>query len=170
MSGVVALYRLGLFCTYLPFGAGQEAKHMSLWRREAIARFPELHREIADIEGTFLLWLLLRQALFNPAYEKSPPDTETAARVYEYAAWSLKQRSSRVRGAVADEFYERLADDPRTRRDMPRWISQQDFDKIKPAWDYMTPQNYALLRQDFAKNKERIEKQERAKSQKSAFG
>ena len=143
---------------------------MSLWRREALARFPELHRQIADAEGLCFLWMALRHDLFNPAYAKVPPDIETAARAYGYAAWSLRQRSTYVRTAVADEFYEWLADDPRTRRDMPRWISQEDFDKIKSAWYYMTPQNYATLRRDFAKNKERIDKQERAKSQKSAFG
>ena len=143
---------------------------MSLWRREAMKRFPKLHREIADVEGTYLLWPLLRNELFKPAYEKSPPDMETARRVYEYAAWSLRQRSLDVRRAVADEFYERLADDPQTRRDMPHWLSQEDFDWMKFAWAHMTPQNYAALRREFAKNKERIDRQEEAKSQKSAFG
>lgn len=143
---------------------------MSLWRREALARFPELQREIADIEGTYSIWVLLRHALFIPAYAEDPPDMETAKRVYEYAAWSLKQRSPRVHRAVADEFYERLADDPRTRREMPRWISQADFNWIKFAWDYMTPENYANLRRAFAKNKERIDKQDNTTRQKSAFG
>ena len=143
---------------------------MSLWRREALARFPKLRREIADVGGVYIFWAALRHELFNPACEKDPPDVETAARVYGYAAWSLRQRSARVRGAVADEFYERLADDPRTRREMPRWISQEDFDRIKSAWGHMAPENYAALRRDFAKNKERIDRQEKAKSQKSAFG
>jgi len=143
---------------------------MSLWRREAIERFPELHRQIADIEGKHLLWLLLRNELFDPAYAKNPPDMETAKRVYEYAAWSLRQRSPHVCRAVADEFYERLADAPRTRRDMPRWISQEDLDRLQFAWDYMTPQNYAALRREFTGNKARIDKEERAKSEKSAFG
>ena len=141
---------------------------MSLWRREAITRFPELHREIADAEGIYIFWAALRHELSTPACEKNPPDMGTAARVYDYATWSLKQRSPGVRRAVADEFYERLADDPRTRRDMPRWISQEDFNKIKFAWAYMTPENYAALRRDFATNRIRIEKQQRAESRKQA--
>ena len=142
---------------------------MSLWRREALARFPELQRQIADAEGLCFVWMALRHGLFNPAHEKVPPDIETAARVYESAAWSLRQRSTYVRTAAADEFYEWLVDDPRTRRDMPRWISQKDFDGMRFSY-YMTPQNYAALRREFAKNKERIEKREKAKSLKSAFG
>ena len=141
---------------------------MSLWRREAIERFPELHREIADAEGIYLFWATLWHELFKPAYEKCPPDTATAARVYEYAAWSLKQRSAGGRRAVADEFYERLADDSRTRQDMPRWISQANFDAIKAAWNYMTPQNYVALRRDFAINRMRIDKQKRIRSHKQA--
>lgn len=148
----------------------KQGEYMSLWRREALARFPELQRQIADAEGLYFVWMALCHELFKPAYEKDPPDIEMAARVYEYAAWSLRQRSTYARTAVADEFYEWLADDPRTRRDMPRWISQEDFDKIKSAWDYMTPENYAALRRDFAKNKERIDEQEQARNQKSAFG
>lgn len=133
---------------------------MSLWRREALTRFPELQWEIADAEGPYFVWMALWHDLFKPAYEKEPPDMQTAARVHEYAAWSLKQRSVHVRRAVADEFYERLADDPRTRRDIPRWISQEDFDEMKFAWDYMAPQNYAALRREFTENKARINKEE----------
>ena len=143
---------------------------MSQWRREAIERFPELQRQIADAEGMYFVWMALWNARFKPAYEKEPPDEETMARVYDYAHWCLTHRSLSVRKAVEDQFYQGLADDPRTRRDMPRWISQEDFDRMRFAWDYMDPQNYAALRQEFAKNKERIDKQERAKSEKSAFG
>ncbi len=133
---------------------------MSLWRREALTRFPDLYRQIADAEGLHFVWMALWHGLFKPAYEKEPPDMETSARVYEYAVWSLKQRSIRVRRAVGDEFYQRLADDPRTRRDMPRWISQEDFDQLQFAWDYMTPQNYAALRREFTGNKAQIDKEE----------
>ena len=135
---------------------------MSLWRREAIERFPELHREIADAEGIYFVWMTLRRKLFRPAYEEEPPDIETAARVYKYAAWSLNQRSSHVQLAVEIEFYQWLADDPRTRRDMPCWISQETFDGLRSAWDvYMTRQDYADLRREFAKNKERIDTENR---------
>ena len=119
---------------------------MSLWRREAIERFPELHREIADAEGIYFAWMALWHSLFMPAYERHPPDTRTAGRVYGYAAWCLKQRSLCVRRAVADEFYERLPSDPLTHREMPHWISQQEFDTLASlltlGWD-------ATVRQDF---------------------
>ena len=143
---------------------------MSLWRREAIERFPEMRREIARAEGAYFVWLALWQAVFLPAYEQEPPDCETTMRLYEYAAWSLKQPDASVRMAAEDGFYQRLADDPRTRQDMPRWISPEEFDSLRYAWDYMTPQNYAALRREFMKNKARIEKEKKAERHKPKGG
>ena len=143
---------------------------MSLWRREAIERFPELRREIADAEGTYIAWMALWHGLFKPAYEKEPPDIETMARVYEYAAWSLKQHSDAVRLAVADEFYQRLADDPRTWREVPRWISRETFDGLKFAWDYMDRKSYAALRREFIENKSRIDNEKKTQRSPSASG
>ena len=144
---------------------------MSLWRREAIERFPELRREIADAEGTYIAWNALWHGLLKPAYEKEPPDTETMARVYDYAAWSLKQHSDAVRLAVADKFYQRLADDPRTWQDMPRWISQATFDSLLFAWDfYMTRQNYANRRREFIEHKSRIDNEKKTQRSASASG
>lgn len=144
---------------------------MSQWRREALERFPELRREIADAEGMYFVWMALWHGLFKPAFKKEPPDTETMARVYNYAYWSFKHRSKEVRMAVADGFYEKLRDDLRTRRDMPRWISQEDFNNLHSAWDYyLTEQNFADFQREFMKNRVRIDNQKKAERSRFASG
>ncbi len=134
---------------------------MSQWRREAIRRFPELHREIAGGGGIYCdIWSLLRHRVLLPAYEKEPPDLETAKRVYDYAAWSWAHRSPRVRLAVADDFYDFLGDYPKTRADMPRWLTMRQFDEQGRIWvaTYMTTEYFAAFRREFLDNKKRLGK------------
>ena len=131
---------------------------MSQWRREALARFPELHREIRTVEGTFFLWPLLRHSLLLPAYEKEPPDLKTAKRVYDYAAWAWAHRSPKIRLAVADEFYDFLGDYPKTRADMPRWLSLKQLDEQGRIWTatYMTEESFAAFRREFIENRKKL--------------
>ncbi len=136
---------------------------MSLWRREALARFPELHREIADASGTSMLWLKLWNSLFKPAYEEDPLDDETIARVYNYAHWCLTHRSIEVRTAVVICFYEDLLDNPEVSRDLPRHLTQTDFDMLGSAWEYGTKRDFADLRKEFVENKARIDKEKQTR-------
>ena len=133
---------------------------MSLWRREALERFPELHRQIGDVNGVSWIWFELWYALFQPAYEKEPPDIQTGLRVYDYALWCLKHRSINVRTAVVIDFFEKLPDHPQMRREMPRWLSLEDFDLLQFAWEYTTKQPFAEFRREFVENKARIEKEQ----------
>ncbi len=141
---------------------------MSLWRREALARFPELHRKIADASGTSMLWLALWYDLFKPAYEKDPPDDETIARVYDYAYWSLAHRNWNVSTSAIISFFEKLPDDAQMRQDMPRWISQEDIDMLWFAWEYTTKQKFADFRKEFVENKTRIDKEKQKEKQRPA--
>ena len=136
---------------------------MSLWRREALARFPEMRREIADAEGLHLFWFEINYRLFEPAYASEPSDAAIIARVFDYAHWCLTHRSIEVRTAVVLGFYEDLMWKSKTRQDLPRWISQDDFDMLGFAWEYATKEKFADLRQEFIANKARIEKEKRTK-------
>lgn len=132
---------------------------MSLWRREAIERFPELHREIADCGGVYGdLWHLLRHSLLLPAYETEPPNLETAARVFDYAAWSWVHHNPRVRMAVADNFYDYLGDHPTTRAEMPRWLSLKQLDEQGRLWitRSMTEESFAAFRREFIENRKKL--------------
>ena len=132
---------------------------MSLWRREAINCFPELHREIANAENTTMVWFELWYHLFEPAYQKDPPDTAMIARVYGYAYWSLGHRSSDVLTSAIVSFYEHLPNNSQMRRDMPRWISQETFDTLWFAWEYTTKQDFTEFRREFVENKSRIDRE-----------
>ena len=136
---------------------------MSLWRREAIERFPEMRREIAKCPNTTELWFELWYDLFKPAYEKEPPDEEMIRRVYDYAYWSLKHRSSEVATSAIVSFFEHLPDEVQMRREMPRWISQEDFDMLWFAWEYTTKQKFADFRKEFVENKARIDKEKQTR-------
>ena len=134
---------------------------MSQWRREALARFPELHREIADASSISILWSDLRNGLLEQSYEKDPPDDEVIARVYDYAWWALEHRNSDISNSVIVDFFEFLASEPCVWRDMPRWISQEDFDMLWFVWEYTTKQKFADLRKEFVENKTQIDKEKR---------
>ena len=138
-------------------------KSKSLWRREALARFPEMRRKIADAEGLNLFWFEISCNLFEPAYASEPPDAAIIARVFGYAYWCLTHRSIEVRTAVVVSFYEHLMWESKTWQDLPCWISQDDFDMLGFAWEYATKEKFADLRQEFIANKARIEKEKRTK-------
>ena len=135
---------------------------MSLWRHEALTRFPEMRREIAEALDLDYLWSRLFECLQN-AYQEQPPDAKRIAAIYNYALWSLKHRSISVRTAVVISFFEQLHDDVQIRRDLPRHLSQDDFDMLGFAWEYGTKQEFAELRREFIANKTRIEKEKRTK-------
>jgi hypothetical protein len=142
---------------------------MSLWRREAIQRFPEMHWEIADADSVMYVWNRLFDKL-QDAYCKEPRDDSRIAAIYDYALWSLKHRSIEVRTQVVINFFEQLHDDPKVRRDLPQRISQEDFDLLGFAWEYGTKQKFEDLQQEFVENKARIEKENRTRKPHHASG
>ena len=135
---------------------------MSLWRREALTRFPEMHQDITEAIDKNYLWCEFFRGL-QQAYQQGPPDAKRIAAIYNYALWSLKHRSISVRTAVVISFFEQLHDDVQIRRDLPRHLSQDDFDMLGFAWEYGTKQEFAELRREFIANKTRIEKEKRTK-------
>ena len=144
--------------------------HTLILLREALERFPELHREIADADSVGWVWFELWYGLFKPAYEKEPPDSEMIARMYDYAYWCLDHHNVDVRTAAILDFYEMLSSDNRMWRDMPRWISPEDFDMLHFAWEYSTKRDFADLRREFIANKARIDTENRNRRPKSASG
>lgn len=114
---------------------------MSLWRRLAIERFPQLHRTIADADHAGWLWYELRHALIDAyradAEGAKPLDEKFVSGVYQYAHWCLHHRSIEVRTYVVVWFYEDVADHPVLSQDIGRWMAQEDFDLLEFAWRYV---------------------------------
>ncbi len=82
---------------------------MSVWRRTAIEKFPQLHRAIADADNAGWVWYELLRTL-EEAYRHKPLDEEFVAEVYKFASWCSHHRSIDIRTAVVLWFYEDLAD------------------------------------------------------------
>ena len=127
---------------------------MSQWRRVAIERFPALRRDIADAEDMGYMWSELRRRL-EDAYRLPTLDEPFVAGVYDYAHWCLCHRSIEVHTAVVLNFYEHLADTILLRRDVARWLSQDDFDLLKFAWQYVLKNEKAVaaFRREFEAEK-----------------
>ena len=133
---------------------------MSQWRRIAIERFPSLHRDIADAESIGSLWSELSRRL-EAAYRLPTLDERFVADVYDYAHWCLCHRSIDVRTAVVLNFYEDLADTIVLRRDVARWLSQEDFDLLEFAWRYVLKDEatVAAFRREFVARKADLQAQ-----------
>lgn len=109
---------------------------MSLWRRLAIEKLPELHKQIAQADNAYGVWIALRDEL-NCIYEREPVDAALIARIYEYASWCwLKSGNEDLATAVLVCFYEHLPTDPPIRKDVARWLSVEDFEALHPTFGY----------------------------------
>jgi hypothetical protein len=105
---------------------------MSLWRKEASARLPELQSIIAsrDVDNPMMLWIELLFK-FQALCKQDPPDLELIKRVWEYAKWSMHQGSDDVATAAALGFCEHLLDRKATCRFLPEIMGRQDYESLK---------------------------------------
>ncbi len=133
---------------------------MSQWRRVAIEKFPQFHQAITDADSIGYMWWELRSSL-EDAYRLPTLDEQFVADVYDYAHWCLCHRSIDVRTAVVLNFYEQLADRIVLRRDVARWLSQEDFDMLEFAWRYVLKdeKTVAAFRREFMARKADLQAQ-----------
>ena len=130
---------------------------MSAWRREAIARLPELRKMIAAAPSVMYMWNELWWP-FRDAYERQPRDEDFIRRVYAYADWCERAPRTRDAGtdpptAVAVAFYENLPTHPAVREDMPRWFTPEQIAISKGIFAYfMDEKQFAELMQEMQRN------------------
>lgn len=109
---------------------------MSAWRRIAIEKLPELQKEISTADGAYGVWIELRFEL-ERIYAREIVDDSLIARIYQYANWCLCQpHDDNLRTAVVVCFYEHLPMSPKVRQDVGRWLSEEDFRALRPAFCY----------------------------------
>lgn len=140
---------------------------MSLWRRLAIERFPQLHCAIAKAAHVGSVFQELRYALLDAdradAEGAKPLDEKFVSGVYEYAHWCLHHRSIEVRTYVVVWFYEDVADHPVLSQYIGRWMAQEDFDLLEFAWRYVFKDEARVeaFQQDFRQQKAAAQRAER---------
>jgi len=107
---------------------------MSLWRREAMAQFPNRLAPIRRATSAYDVWFTLMEDL-EGAYSASPPNIELIDSIWRFAEWSFDPRRHRtVRNAVAVSFYEHLPHFGPARRDLPQRLSRAAFVELVPAF------------------------------------
>lgn len=110
---------------------------MSLWRREASERLPELQPIIASklVDEPMMLWIELNQE-FQKLCEVDPPPLDLLARIWQYCDWSLIHGSDDVRTAAALAFCEHLIDTPARTALLPKIMKRSDFLALKNILEY----------------------------------
>jgi hypothetical protein len=105
---------------------------MSLWRKEASERLPELQRLIAsrDINSPMMLWIEI-QMKFQDLCEQEPPPLDLIRRVWGYAKWCMTQGHGDAATAAALGFCEHLLDRNATRDVLPQIMTRQEYEGLK---------------------------------------
>jgi hypothetical protein len=114
--------------------ATEENAHdvMSLWRKEALNRLPELQRIIAspDVDNPMMLWIELR-AKFASLCQQVPQPLDLLRRIWGYAKWSMEHAHQDVGTAAALAFCEHLLDDEATRCILPQIMTRHDYEGLR---------------------------------------
>lgn len=110
---------------------------MSLWRREASERLPELQRIIASklVDSPMMLWIELNQE-FERLCEVQPPPLDLLKRIWQYCDWCLIHGSDEVRTGAALAFCEHLIGTPARTSLLPKVIKRSDFVELKNILEY----------------------------------
>ncbi|MBW8863980.1 MAG: hypothetical protein JF609_03470 [Verrucomicrobia bacterium] len=105
---------------------------MSLWRKEASERLPELQQLIAsrDIDNPMMLWTEIKMK-FQDFCEQEPPPLDLIKRVWGYAKWCMAQGHEDVATAAALCFCEHLLDRKATQRILPQIMTRQEYEGLK---------------------------------------
>lgn len=110
---------------------------MSLWRREASERLPELQRIIASelVDSPMMLWIELNQK-FEKLCEIQPPPLELLRRIWHYCDWCMRHKNGDVQTAAALGFCEHLIDNPVRAALLPKLMSKSDFMSLQKLLEY----------------------------------
>ena len=102
---------------------------MSVWRKEASKRLPELQKSIASksVETPVDLWMQLHSD-FGHLCRQGPPPIELLSRIWQYARWSREQESEDVQFAVISFFFERIEDTRLYRTVLPQFMSRDEYE------------------------------------------
>ena len=103
---------------------------MSLWRKEASKRLPELQAVVADtsVKTPSDLWMALRRE-FDHLCHQQPPPIGLLSRIWDYAKWSVEHKDDSVQFAAINFFFEEIQDTKVYREVLPRFMTAKDYDQ-----------------------------------------
>lgn len=103
---------------------------MSLWRREASKRLPELQAKISSplIYNASDLWIELHLE-FDRLCREEPAPTALLARIWEYAKWSSNHENREVQMAVMNHFFEHIEDTRVYRTVLPTFMTREEYEQ-----------------------------------------
>jgi hypothetical protein len=113
---------------------------MAAWRREALARFPALRRDIQT--PRYSIYLLFFDLLPMVRQAHATADGDTLQQIYGFAAWCLSQPAGELRNAAAVAFYEDMFDSSQS--DWPAIaarLSPTVIGACWPLWEARLPPN-----------------------------
>lgn len=127
---------------------------MSAWRRVALEVLPGLKPTIEAAANPMALWIELFEAL-AAAYWRNPPDDARIGAIYRYAEWSWYAKDIDARTAVACAFYEHLPKHDAVARDLPRWMTAQQFGELEGPFRYfLSDEEFEAFRSRFLRERE----------------
>jgi hypothetical protein len=105
---------------------------MSVWRRKALALFPELkdslHARGYSVYQLYFDLLPLERAAHGRG------DHEMLRRIYGFAEWCLSQSAKELWNSAGVCFYEHLLDEPDLWESVIPWLSPEVVPKVGGLW------------------------------------
>jgi hypothetical protein len=122
---------------------------MSVWRRVALERFPDLRSQIERTESVGMLWIEL-YSTFCRAHEE-PVDNDLIRRFYLYAWWCLKEsKSTEVSDKAGMGFYEELPMNKLVRERMQEFLTTGQFMKAAGyICHFLGSEEFEKFKEDF---------------------
>lgn len=127
---------------------------MSAWKRIALEKLPEYRGLIDDADSPMTLWVELHSK-FENAYQAEITDHNLIRRFFEYARW-CKQSPGEGRflsdagTAAVCAFYEHLPQHAGVRRDLPRWLTREEFADLRETFRHcLSTQEFTYWEAEF---------------------
>ena len=104
------------------------------WSDLALVRMPSLRKLIRKNKTPMGLWIDLAFRL-DSAYEEH--DQQLIHQIYGYAHWSyFEAEDEELEQAVGCAFYEHLPLNPVVKRDLPNWLTREEFKALSTVLHY----------------------------------
>jgi hypothetical protein len=130
----------------------REILTMAIWKRKALAVFPELTDELR--QGDFTVYQLFFELvpLVKAAHRQG--NIDTLRRSYGFAEWCLSQDSKDLWNSAGVAFYEHLFDEEALWLEVIPWLSPNVIAQVGGLWELMLkPDKYRKLLEVLDSNK-----------------